>query len=115
MEMCPGNKQKKNAVASDWSQGTVGYMPGGTRVKDQNLGVDPLGSADYWLAVGSNVNTAERSSSTGFPKINPFPGFCHCTDDRLARNWKQVEMVHCGTGNTDKPADGVNWSCYQSF
>lgn len=134
--MCPGNKQKKNSIASDWSQGTVGffnstfqnsngttdgqnpahrtdkqrygrvpgydnsvgYMMVGTRVEDQNFGVDPLNTADYWLAMDFNVNTAERSSSTGFPNVNPFPGFRYRTDDALSRDWNAIEMVRDGTG-----------------
>jgi prepilin-type N-terminal cleavage/methylation domain-containing protein/prepilin-type processing-associated H-X9-DG protein len=78
--------------------GSLGYMAVGTRVEDQDMGADPLSSSDYWLAMDFNVNTAERESSTGFPNINPFPGFRYRTDDTVARNWNQVEMVRDGTG-----------------
>ena len=134
--MCPGNKEKKNAVASDWSRGTVGffnstlqnssgnvdgrdpvhrsettrygrspgydgslaYMAIGLEQSHANQGVNPLGSSDYWLAMDFNVNTAERSSSTGFPNVNPFAGYRYRRNGQTYRDWNQVEMVRGGTG-----------------
>jgi hypothetical protein len=60
--------------------------------------VDPLGTADYWLAMDFNVNTAERSSSTGFPNINPFAGYRYRRDGPTYRDWNRVEMVRDGNG-----------------
>ena len=131
--VCPGNKQKKNAVASDWTTGTVGffntsvhgqvngrnpihrtdrtkygrapgydnsmsYMIVGMETAHVNIGVNPLGSSDYWLAMDFNVNTAERSSSTGFPNVNPFAGYRYRRNGGTYRNWNRVEMVRGGTG-----------------
>ena len=134
--MCPGNRLKQNATASDWSKSTVGmfnstfqnssgltegrdpvhrtdranygkrpgydssiaYMAVGIKVEDMDRGVDPLSTSDYWLAMDFNVNTAERSSSTGFPNVNPFPGYRYRTDYQTTRDWNRVEMVRGGTG-----------------
>lgn len=134
--MCPGSKMKKNAVATDWGQGTVGFfnstyqnssgntdgrdpihrtdlarygkMPGydsslgylaiGTLVSAMDAGGNPLASADYWLAMDFNINTAERSSSTGFPNVNPMPGYRIDSSNGTTRNWNQAEMCRGGNG-----------------
>ena len=141
--MCPGNKMKKNAIASDWTRGTVGffnstyqnssgntdgrdpvhrtdrtkygrvpgydnsvaYMAFGTTVAQNDTGADFLASSDFWLAMDFNVNTAERSSSTGFPNVNPFIGhriemdsttYGASADGYKSRN--RFEMARGGTG-----------------
>jgi prepilin-type N-terminal cleavage/methylation domain-containing protein len=41
--MCPGNKMKKNAIASDWTQGTVGFFNSTYQNSNGNTdGQDPL-------------------------------------------------------------------------
>ena len=89
---------------------SVGYMAIGTLVSAMDGGADPLASADYWLAMDFNVNTAERSSSTGFPNINPMPGFRIQSSDVTTRNWNSVEMVRGGApGQT---GHNVTWESH---
>lgn len=144
--MCPGNKMKKNAIASDWTQGTVGlfnstyqnssgategrnpthrtdrtkygkvpgydnsisYMAVGVLVSAMDYGANPLNSSDYWLAMDFNVNTAERSSSTGFPNVNPMPGHRIDSSNGGFRNRNRVEMARGGTGT----GHSVTWESH---
>jgi prepilin-type N-terminal cleavage/methylation domain-containing protein len=147
--MCPGSKTKKNAIASDWTTGTVGFFnssmqangrignaihrsertrygraPGYdgsvgyniTRMRNVhiNWGANPITDSRYMMAMDFNVNTAERSSSTGFPAINPWVGGLYRTDLASAKARNAVHMVEgsSGTGHSNN-AETHDWGFVQ--
>jgi prepilin-type N-terminal cleavage/methylation domain-containing protein len=113
---CPGSRMKKNATASDWTTGTVGFFnttvhgeangkfanatqrsdrtkygraPGydnsvaynivKTETYHVNFGANTTGDSRAMLSMDFNVQSAEISSATGFPNVNPFIGGFHHT------------------------------------
>ena len=134
---CPGNRLKKNATASDWTTGTVGffnttvhgqvngangnhiersdrtkygkapgydnsvsYMIVRAQVGDYDRGANNVGDARAMMTMDFNVNTAETSSSTGFPNINPFHGGHQRTNRGGEKNRNRAHMVDGNLGGT---------------
>jgi prepilin-type N-terminal cleavage/methylation domain-containing protein len=130
---CPGNRLKKNATASDWTTGSVGFFntsvhgqvngANGNQIERSDLtrygrapgydhsvsyllirpnngffnrGANPVGDSRYMMAMDFNVNTAELSSNTGFPNINPFAGG-HAITSRAGE--KAANAAHMVDGN----------------
>lgn len=139
---CPGNRVKRNATATDWTTGSVGYF--NTTVHGQvnglvanhiersentrygkaagydhsvsylvvkpltghlNRGANPVGDSRFMTVMDFNINTAELSSSTGFPNINPFYGGFNTTsrDSEQARS-----LAHATDGNIGGSASAYN-------
>jgi prepilin-type N-terminal cleavage/methylation domain-containing protein len=134
---CPGNRLKKNATASDWTTGSVGYfnttvhgqvngangnhiersdqtkygraagydhsvsyMIVRANVGDYDRGVNHIGNAQYMQVMDFNVNTAETSSSTGYPNINPFHGGEQITNRGGEKNRNRAHMCDGNVGGT---------------
>ena len=139
---CPGNRLKKNATATDWTTGTMGFFnttvhgqangANGSHVErsdrtrygkapgydhsvsylvirptngDFNLGVNPVGDSRHMMLMDFNVTTAELSSSTGFPDVNPFVGGHN-------RSWIDSEqaqtLAHMVDGNIGGSTSGYS-------